>query len=250
MSEVLSIIPARGGSIGIPGKNLKDFCGKPLIEWAIETSLGSKLVTRTIVTTDSQEIASVAQKCGAEIPFMRPAELATSKVAMEPTLRHAIEHLKTKENYNPDYVCLMVVTNPLRSSEIVDACVRLAIEGDYDCVATVNEIPATHTPFWCLVERDGKPAFYYEKDMNSRFGQRQEFPENCFARNDLIYVFKPQNMMGDKPSLFGKGDNVKFVHTPAFYDGDINGPEEWVIAENLFKFLRSEQGKNVRFEAK
>jgi CMP-N,N'-diacetyllegionaminic acid synthase len=250
MKKVISIIPARGGSVGIPGKNLKDFCGKPLIAWAIEASKASKHVQRTIVSTDCIEIAEVAKSYGAEVPFLRPKELASNEIAIEPTLKHTVDFLIKSENYRPDLVCLLLPTNPLRTTEIIDSCVKIAEGGDYDCVLTVNEIPANHTPFWSLVQREGKACFYFEKDFNSRFARRQDFPERCFAKNDLVFVFQPRNLFADKPSMFGKGDKVKFCETPSFLDGDINTTSEWIITENLFRFFQSEEGKKISDEFK
>ncbi|MFZ4405137.1 MAG: cytidylyltransferase domain-containing protein [Pseudobdellovibrionaceae bacterium] len=248
MARVMTIIAARGGSEGIPGKNLKNFCGKPLLAWAIESSKGAHLVSKTVVTTDSEEIASVAKKYGAEAPFLRPSHLATSEIAIEPSLIHAVQYYEKEIEFKADYICLLQVTNPLRNSKMIDVCIQEAINGNFDCVMTVNEIPANHTPFWSLVERNNKPAFFYEKDLNSRFGRRQDFPEICYARNDLVYVFRPENLFMPKPNLYGDGANVKLVKTPSFYDGDINSKEDWILTENLFKFLQSEEGKKIEFQ--
>lgn len=236
--KVYSLIAARGGSQGIPGKNLKSFCGKPLLAWAVESSRQCNSIQKTIVSTDSEEIAKVARDHGANVPFVRPSNLATSTIGIEPTIQHLVNFLAETKDL-PDYLALLPVTNPLRTSDILEECIKTAVEGNYDCVMTVNQIPANHSPFWCLVERESKVSFYYEKDLNSRFSRRQDFPAQCYARNDLAYIFKPQNFMDGLCSLYGTGDKVKLFETPAYFDGDINTEDEWKITENLFNYLRT-----------
>src|SRR5512135_1117225 len=104
MTDILALIPARGGSKGIPRKNIRNFAGYPLIAWSIAAAKQSKLVTRVIVSTDDEEIASVARELGAEVPFLRPAELAQDKSLDLPVFEHALQWLKENEGYQPDVV--------------------------------------------------------------------------------------------------------------------------------------------------
>ncbi|HQC21081.1 MAG TPA: acylneuraminate cytidylyltransferase family protein, partial [Anaerolineaceae bacterium] len=112
--EVLALIPARGGSKGIPRKNIRDFGGAPLIAWSIAAALRAETVTRVIVSTDDEEIAAVAREWGAETPFLRPAELAQDDTTDYPVFRHALDWLAAHENYRPEVVVQLRPTSPVR----------------------------------------------------------------------------------------------------------------------------------------
>jgi len=236
--NVVAVICARGGSQGIKNKNVKLFAGKPLIAWTIEQCKASSEISRVIVSTDSDEIAKVALEYGAEVPFRRPSEFATSESGLEPVLRHAYEFLKNT-GYKSDYFCLVPVTNPLRTVEQINGCIKMAVNENLDCVMTVSETPANHTPFWTITLEDEVPKFYYTNSLDTPFVRRQDFPQKCYARNDLIYVLKPENLYAEKPTLYGK--KVKAYITSALYDGDINSEEDWIICENLFNYLRAKK---------
>ena len=126
--NVLAIIPARGGSKGIPRKNLAELLGKPLVAHSIAHALAAKRVTRTIVSTDDEEIRRVAIAHGAEAPFLRPAGLAGDAVLDLPVFQHALAFLKDTENYRPDIVVHLRPTTPLRKPEWVDEAVRLLLQ--------------------------------------------------------------------------------------------------------------------------
>src|SRR5512136_2838806 len=114
MTEILALIPARGGSKGIPRKNIRSFSGYPLIAWSIAAALQAETVTRTIVSTDDEEIASVAREWGAETPFLRPAEFAQDQTTDLPVFEHALTWLTENENYHPDAVVQLRPTSPIR----------------------------------------------------------------------------------------------------------------------------------------
>ena len=120
MTEILAIIPARGGSKGIPRKNIRDFAGYPLIAWSIAAAKQSELVTRVIVSTDDEEIASVARECGAETPFLRPPEFAQDNTTDLPVFEHALQWLEEHENYQPEIVIQLRPTSPVRPRGMVD----------------------------------------------------------------------------------------------------------------------------------
>src|SRR5512140_1055395 len=128
MTEVLAIIPARGGSKGIPRKNIRDFAGYPLIAYSIAAGLQAKSVTRVIVSTDDQEIAAVARQCGAETPFLRPAEFAQDTSTDLPLFQHALAWLAEHEGYHPDVVVQLRPTSPIRPPTLVDEAVRLLLD--------------------------------------------------------------------------------------------------------------------------
>ena len=146
MTEILALIPARGGSKGIPRKNIRSFAGYPLIAWSIAAAKQSQLVTRTIVSTDDEEIAAVARECGAETPFLRPAEFAQDQTTDLPVFEHALQWLAENEKYQPEIVIQLRPTSPIRPKGMVDNAIRILLEHeDADCVRGV--VPAGQNPF-------------------------------------------------------------------------------------------------------
>jgi len=144
--EVLALIPARGGSKGIPRKNICDFAGAPLIAYSIAAALQAELVTRVIVSTDDEEIAAVAREWGAETPFLRPAELAQDDTTDLPVFEHALQWLRENENYQPDFVVQLRPTSPIRPVGLLDEAVRKLLEHpEADCVRGV--VPSGQNPF-------------------------------------------------------------------------------------------------------
>ena len=143
--EVLAIIPARGGSKGIPRKNIKPFAGYPLIAYSIAAGLQSELTTRVIVSTDDEEIAEVARKWGAQTPFLRPAEFAADNTLDLPVFQHALTWLKEHEGYVPDIVLQLRPTSPARPTTLLDEAIRLLIDHpEADSVRGV--VPADENP--------------------------------------------------------------------------------------------------------
>jgi N-acylneuraminate cytidylyltransferase len=146
MTETLALIPARGGSKGIPRKNIRSFAGYPLIAWSIAAAKQSELVTRIIVSTDDEEIASVAREWGAEVPFLRPVELAQDNTTDLPVFEHALKWLEDMEGYRPEIVVQLRPTSPIRPKGMADAAIRVLLNhADADCVRGV--VPAGQNPF-------------------------------------------------------------------------------------------------------
>ena len=126
--KILAVITARGGSKGVPRKNIKLLNGKPLITYVINSALHSKLIDRVIVSTDDPEIAKVAKKYGAEVPFLRPAELSIATIGIEPTLKHAYQWLLDNEGYKADALALLMPTSPLRQTFHIDDSIKIFTE--------------------------------------------------------------------------------------------------------------------------
>lgn len=146
MTEILALIPARGGSKGIPGKNIRSFAGFPLIAWSIAAAKGSELVTRVIVSTDDEKIAAVAREYGAEAPFLRPDEISQDKTTDLPVFEHALKWLEDVEGYRPEIVIQLRPTSPIRPVTMVDDAIRILLDhADADCVRGV--VPAAQNPF-------------------------------------------------------------------------------------------------------
>lgn len=234
--KIIGIIPARGGSKKIPNKNVKKFSGKPLIAWTILCALKSN-VDRVIVSTDDKKIASIAKKYGAEV-IIRPAELATDTIGIEPTLKHVYEYLLENEKYKADGIALLMPTSPARQTFHINEAVDIFKKTGADSVLGVNETPANHTPYWTLVRSPkGKVSLWGNISLKNILTRRQDFPQKCYARNDLIYVLKPRNLYDPKkPNIYG--NKVELYETSPLYEIDINTPEEWADAEFKIKRLR------------
>ena len=178
---VLGLIPARGGSKGIPRKNLADLCGKPLIQYTFESALRSRELDRVILSTDDGEIAALGRRCGVEVPFMRPKALAEDRTPMAPVVEHALGWLQEAEGGMCDAVALLQPTSPLCRSRDIDGAVGAFREGGMDAVVGVCE-PREH-PFDMLVPGERGARFLIPNDR----GCRQEFP-TCYYVNGAIYV--------------------------------------------------------------
>ena len=151
--EVLALIPARGGSKALPGKNIAPFMGKPLIAWSIESALDARLVTRTMVTTDDEAIAAASRDAGAEVPFLRPAELAEDHVRDLPVFQHALAWLREHEGYVPDLVVQLRPTSPLRPDGLIDEAVeQVAARPDADSLRAVCVPTASPFKMWRIVD--------------------------------------------------------------------------------------------------
>lgn len=156
MTEVLAIIPARGGSKGIPRKNIRNFAGYPLIAWSIAAAQQAESVTRLIVSTDDEEIAAVARQFGAETPFLRPSEFAQDHSTDLPVFEHALKWLAEHESYEPDMVVQLRPTSPIRPRGLVDAAVRILLShSDADSVRGV--VPGGQNPhkMWRITGENG-----------------------------------------------------------------------------------------------
>lgn len=230
--KIIGVIPARGGSKSIPLKNLKEFCGKPLIAWSILSAKNSGL-DRVIVSTDSPEIAKIAKDYGAEAPYLQPEEISGDKVGMEIILRFAYEYLRDKENYEADAIMLLQSTSPLRQTFHIDEIIKIFKEHDVDSVVAVNETPANHTPYWTLVKNDhGEVTLFDGKPLKDILTRRQDFPKKCYARNDLGYILKPKNLYEEKPNLYGAKVELYMTENANLYEADINTLDEWEEAEH------------------
>jgi CMP-N,N'-diacetyllegionaminic acid synthase len=197
MTSSVAIVPARGGSKGVPRKNLCDVAGKPLIGWTCEAALACLLLERVIVSTDSPEIAEVALGYGVEIPFMRPAELALDDTpGIEPIL-HAVRWLDENQDYRPDQVVVLQPTSPLRLAEDVSNSIRLAIEKRAEAVVSVTR--AKDHPYWTkIVDAGGRMSDFLE--FHHPVFRRQDLPD-VYALNGAVYVAQRKVLL-ERRTLF------------------------------------------------
>jgi CMP-N,N'-diacetyllegionaminic acid synthase len=146
--EILAIIPARGGSKGLPGKNLRDLFGHPLISYSILAAQSTSLINRIVVSTDDNDIVNVAQKYGAEVPVIRPKEFAQDLSSDFDVFYHMLTWLKENENYVPDYVIQLRPTSPIRNIGQIENAINKLIFSDFDSLRIVTEAPITPYKMW------------------------------------------------------------------------------------------------------
>lgn len=195
---VLGVIPARGGSKGLPGKNLRPLGGVPLIAWTIAAARRAKTLTACWVSTEDEAIAAAARKHGGEVPFLRPAELATDAASIVDVLRHAALHYETARGARPDVIVLLQPTTPLRGPDPIDAAVRAILEGGADSSQTVA-LDAAH-PLHKFRLKDGRLSMVFpEAEKASR---RQDSPA-VYRPNGGAYAARAGLVM-DEGVLRGK----------------------------------------------
>ena len=197
--KFLGVIPARGDSKGIPRKNLAPLAGKPLLLYTCEAAKKSALLTRTIISTDNEEIAEAGRKSGVDVPFLRPKELAKDETPILPVLQHILTELqKAGESY--DAVVLLQPTSPLRTAMHIDDAVRLFEDSGADTVVSVIEVPHRYNPS-SLMKMDGDTLIpYRDGDMVLR---RQE-KEQLYARNGPAILIVRSRVLLEDETLYGK----------------------------------------------
>jgi N-acylneuraminate cytidylyltransferase len=182
MGSVIATICARGGSKGLPGKNLRSLAGKPLIVHTIEHALACGAIDGVFVSTDVAQIAEVAQRAGAQVPYLRPAELATDEAPKLPAIEHLVAHLE-RGGMKVDTVVDLQPTSPLRKPSDIEAA--LALLDDADLVVSVTE--PSHNPYYTLAEADAQGLLQLSKP--AQFARRQDAPA-VWGLNGSIYVWR------------------------------------------------------------
>ena len=220
--KTLALIPARGGSKGIPRKNIKPIAGKPLIAWAIEAAFRSQLLQAVVVSTEDERIAEVARQWGAQVPFLRPPDLAQDDTpGIDPVL-HALEQLPEF-----DAVLLLQPTSPLRTTEDIDTCIRLAQHTQASSVVSVSE-PETH-PYWTYrLGTDQRLQTLIDVPPISR---RQELPP-VYAMNGALYYARVDWLRRHR--TFVTSETVAYVMPPE-RSVDVDTLLDWKLAELLLQ---------------
>jgi CMP-N-acetylneuraminic acid synthetase len=229
--EILTIIPARGGSKGIPRKNIRPFAGHPLIAFSIAAALQAKTVTRLIVSTDDMEIAEVSRRYGAETPFLRPAELAADRTADLPVFQQALMWLDENEHYRPDVVLHLHATTPVRPQGCLDKAVRLLLDQPQaDCVRSVVEAGQNPHKMWRIDPATGRilPLLTVPGIAEPYNAPRQSLPP-VYWQTGHVNVIRPAVILGG--SMTGRVI-LPIVIDPR-YLVDIDTPADWAHAEWL-----------------
>jgi YrbI family 3-deoxy-D-manno-octulosonate 8-phosphate phosphatase len=220
--SALAIIPARGGSRGIPRKNIRNLCGKPLLAWTIEPALAASSVERVVVSTDDAEIAAVAHHSGAEV-VTRPPELAGDRASSEAALLHVLDVLHKGEGYQPDAIAFMQCTSPLTMPEDIDGAVKRVMDDGYDSVVTM-------IPFHYFVWRETDHGqLEGVNHLATRRLLRQE-REAEYLEVGAVYAMRTQGLLEHRFRFFGRIGRYLLPVSRAF---EIDEPDDWARAEML-----------------
>ena len=229
---------ARGGSKGLPGKNLRPLAGKPLIAHTIDTARRSGAFDRLILSTDDVAIADAARERGCEVPFMRPAELARDETPHLPVLQHAVGWLRDHDRYEPDAVMILQPTSPLRRVTDIRESIGLLEQTTADSVVSVSEVPAHYNPMRILrVDGAGLASLFVTGEpVRRRINRRQDMPV-AWTMNGAVYLFRTfvlGGLDGVEPSLYGRRTAAYVM--PAEFSISIDSLDDWTSAEDALTF--------------
>lgn len=234
--KILAVIPARGGSKSIPRKNIKLIAGKPLIAWTIEAAKNSKFINRLIVSTDDPEIAAVSKQYGAEVPFLRPAEISQDLSTDVEFLTQALDWLKEKENYEPDIILRLPPTSPLRTARHIDEGIQKLIDNpEADAVRPICEAPKHPYKLWKISEDEKYLEPFLPKSFTG-FDEphnlpRQLFPKAC-VHTGAMDIMRLKTIRELKST---SGKKLAYFFMDPESSVNIDHPIDFEIAEILLK---------------
>ncbi len=226
--KVLGIIPARGGSKGIPRKNVKPLLGRPLLSYTTESALRSKRLSNVILSTDDAEIAEMGRDLGVEVPFIRPSELASDSAPTFQVVVHAVEYMEKNNSFKFDAVCLLQPTNPLRRAEDIDACVELLEDSRADSVISILPVPHQYNPKW-VYWRDEKGEMILSTGESAPVSRRQDLPD-AFHREGSVYVTR-REVLDTYGDLYGR--KVQGYEIEPQRSVNIDTLDDWKQAEKI-----------------
>lgn len=226
--KIIGLITARGGSKAILGKNIKPLANKPLLAWTIEVALQCKEISRLIVSTDDPKIADVALQWGAEVPFMRPIDLAQDNSSHISVVLHTIYWLEEKEGFCPDYIMLLQPTSPCRNVEDIQRSIQLALK--YDAVAVVSVCEAAKHPYKThKITKNGTLEYFLPSTIE--YKNRQSLPK-VYDENGAIYLNKCASLLRDRTFL--PPGTIAYIMPPE-RSLDIDTPWDFYVADLVLR---------------
>ena len=233
--NILAIIPARGGSKGIPRKNIKLLVGKPLLAYTVEAALVSTYLARIVLSTEDKEIADVGKKFGADVPFLRPVELAQDDTPALPVFQHVIRELGIRENYQPDIIVILQPTSPLRDAQHIDEAIEIFLQSQADSLVSVVEVPHNMNPYSVMkLETDGSITSFlpYDETKNIR-----QIKPKFYARNGAAIYICTYDCLMRRNSLYGNKTIPYFMKKEESFD--IDDQVDWEIIETFISSKRT-----------
>ncbi len=230
MNKILGITLARGGSKSVPRKNIRPICGVPLIGYSIIEALKSKYISRYIVSTDDQEIKDIALKYGAEVPFLRPKELASDKATSLSALKHAIKFVEKEEDMRYDFIVEIMCTNPLKTVEDIDCCTKKLINTGADSVIAVHKLEDHHPLRIKKIVNDKIVDFCLSEKLESR---RQDLKPDAYVRSGSIYALKRDELMIHN-RRYGTKESRPYI-LPQERAINVDTEIDFMLAEQLIK---------------
>ena len=234
-TEFLIVIPARGGSKGVPGKNIKALGGKPLIQYTIEAAHKIVPGNQIIVSTDSKEIKDVVENLGLEVPFIRPAELATDESGTQEVLLHALSFAEMNGLF-PETLILLQPTSPFRNGTQIKEALKL-YNGDLDMVVSVKETKSN--PYYILKEENSQD--FLENSKKGEYTRRQDCPK-VWELNGAIYIINVKSLKSQSINAFTK---VKKYVMDEISSHDIDTKIDWLLAEVILMEQNSSNNRNT-----
>lgn len=230
-AKVLAIVPARGGSKSIPRKNIRNFAGWPLIAWSIAAAKQSKLVTRIIVSTDDREIATVARKFGAEVPFLRPAKLAQDQTPDPPVFIHVLKWLDKHEGYKPEIVVQLRPTSPIRPHGLVDKAIEILVaHPDADSVRGVVLAGQNPHKMWRIVnENSPMKSLLSVEGIDEPYNAPRQILPSIYWQTGHIDAIRTATIQSGSMS----GKNIYPLFIEPCFTVDIDNPHNWAYYEHL-----------------
>ena len=225
--KILAIIPARGGSKGVPGKNIKLLAEKTLLQYTTEVALSSKLISKVVLSSDDKEIIKIGKNLGVTTPFIRPGNLSEDNSPTLPVIQHALQFYKDLDE-KFDAICLLQITSPFRSVEFLDRAIKKFIEKETDSLISVQKVPHEYNPHWTF-EKDIKGNLKIATGENKIINRRQDLP-TTYHRDGSIYLTKVDTILMDN-SLYG--ETISFIESPKEFYVNIDTEEDWNKAEEI-----------------
>lgn len=227
--RILAIIPVRGGSKGVSGKNIKLLDGKPLLAYTSEIALQSKQLTEVIVSTEDELIREVAKNLGIKVPFVRPMTLAQDNTPTLDVIIHALEWYKN-QNIFFDAVCLLQVTSPFRTVAFLDEAIEKFMKKDTDSLVSVQKVPHEYNPHWTF-EKNEQGNLKIATGETEIISRRQELP-TAYHRDGSIYLTKTRVLLNEH-SLYGK--STAFIESDSESYVNIDTLQDWEKAEEMIQ---------------
>jgi len=225
--KILGLIPARGGSKGVPGKNIKLLGGKPLLQYTSEVAIQCNGLSKVVLSSDDDEIIKIAKDLGIDVPFIRPDNLAKDASPTLPVILHALAFFESKGEYF-DAVCLLQVTSPFRTVEFLDQAIQQFINHDTDSLVSVLEVPHEYNPHWTF-ELDEKKHLKIATGEEGIITRRQSLPK-AYHRDGSLYITKT-SVLKEQFSLYGK--TISHIESSKEFYVNIDTLKDWEKAEKL-----------------